>query len=171
MSQFIVKNYEFNPAGGLVTFADITDAQLEGVQLITNITTGDIIYQFNSTQKGGTLENGRLRLEYDTTEMSADDPLQIIYNTPETEDPAIALREIADTLLLVAQTMLRAQPRQDAGGRVVVNGSEVPQQVTGSISLSGGTLPLVTDMRNMSGQPIYSVFDRPSYIYDNIEVS
>lgn len=78
--QFIVDKYTFDKANKKITFPDIQDIRLEGFQLITNVSTGVIIYQFNNPLKGGTLSGNILTLTYDTTSMLDTHKLQIIYH-------------------------------------------------------------------------------------------
>jgi hypothetical protein len=81
-SSHIVSNYLFDPALGTITFVDYPLIELEGVKLITNINDGLIIYQFNDAVKNGTVLGNTLTLTYDTSAMSVDDALMIIYEAP-----------------------------------------------------------------------------------------
>lgn len=78
--QYIIDKYTFNKTAKTITFPDLGDIRLEGFQLITNVTTGTIIYQFNSSAKLGTISGNVLTLVYDTTTMNNTDKLQIIYH-------------------------------------------------------------------------------------------
>lgn len=82
-SAHIVDSYTFTASAKTVKFNDYGEIKLEGVKLITNITTGTIIYQFNDATKNGTVSNNILNLTYDTTGMSNSDKLMIIYEAPE----------------------------------------------------------------------------------------
>jgi len=91
-----------------------------------------------------------------------------------TETALQTLQETCDTLLLFAQTLLRAQGRVDATGRTIVNNSEVTQPVSGTVTsnIGTGTLAAVTNVAQLGGQPVpYLAFDRPMHIYDNIKVT
>jgi hypothetical protein len=174
MSQFIIQNYVFDASAKTITFPDDTALRLEGFQLITHLPSGAIIYQFNSAAKGGSIVGNVLTLDHDTTALADADALQILYNEPQSEDPIAALHEAIDSLLLVAQIMLRAQPRVDAAGRVIFNGSEVTQPVSGTVTsnIGTGTLAALTNLTQISGQPVpYIGYDRPPHIYDNIKVT
>ena len=76
MNNKIVKNYTFNAVAKTVTSIDFSSIEI--ILSILNVTTGDIIYLPNNPNKGGTLSNGVLTLDYNTTSMSDTDKLQII---------------------------------------------------------------------------------------------
>ena len=71
-----VTSYTFDASAKTVTAAAFTD--LEAIQLITNVTTNDIIYQFNNVTKGGSLAGNILTLDYDTSLMADTDKLMIL---------------------------------------------------------------------------------------------
>lgn len=72
----IPTNYTFDKTAQTITCADFS--AIEKIAIITNITAGEIIYQFNNALKGGTLAGTVLTLDFDTTAMSNTDDLQII---------------------------------------------------------------------------------------------
>lgn len=80
--QIIIDKYSFNPLTKEITFLDNSDIKIEGLQLITNLNRGAIIYQFNEQTKGGVLIGNVLTLNYDTSTMQSSDVLQIIYSPP-----------------------------------------------------------------------------------------
>lgn len=80
--QIIIDKYSFNPLTKEITFLDNADIKIEGLQLITNLNRGAIIYQFNEQTKGGVLASNVLTLNYDTSTMQSSDVLQIIYSPP-----------------------------------------------------------------------------------------
>ena len=65
--------------------------------LITNVTTGDIIYNFGCEGYGGVIDRNVITLEYDTALMSDDDSLQIILYTEQTDSDVITT-ELLDTI-------------------------------------------------------------------------
>lgn len=84
----LVKDYRFEPALRRVyiadNFRDRAELSTESFLLITNVTTGDMIYIFNEPELGGVYEYDYLTLDYDTTSMSPTDKLQIFVDgTPE----------------------------------------------------------------------------------------
>lgn len=174
MSQFIVQNYVFDASAKTITFADGLSLRLEGFQLITHLTSGAVIYQFNSAAKGGSLSGQVLTLDYDTTALADSDPLQIIYNQPQTEDVVQAMQNLTDTMVLFMSMLVNMQPRLDASQRTVVNNSEVTQPVsvaTGTLTQCT-TVQTVTNLAQISGQSVpYIGFDVPTHIYDNIKVT
>lgn len=82
MSSHIVSNYIFNSAAKTVTLSDYASISLAGIKLITNVTTGTIIYQFNDGTKNGSVSGNTLTLDFDTTLMSNTDALMVIYEEP-----------------------------------------------------------------------------------------
>jgi len=80
--QIIIDKYSFNPLTKEITFLDNADVKIEGLQLITNLNRGAVIYQFNEQTKGGMLIGNVLTLNYDTSTMQNSDVLQIIYSPP-----------------------------------------------------------------------------------------
>lgn len=80
--QVIIDKYIFDANAKTITFPDLLDVRLEGLQLVTNVTAGAIIYQFNQPGKGGTLTGNILMLAFDTSSMNSADKLQIIYHPP-----------------------------------------------------------------------------------------
>ena len=105
--KILVGNYTFNKTAKTVTFTDIATIALERILIITNVTTGDIIYNFADPTKGGTVDTNVLTLEYDTSAMSNSDKLQIFYELSYTEDstiidgfegtPVLGVRKDSDT--------------------------------------------------------------------------
>lgn len=78
----VVENYTFDASAKTITLLGLSAVSLAGMKIITNITDGIIIYQFNSPTKGGTLAGNVLTLEYDTTAMDDADTLMILYDNP-----------------------------------------------------------------------------------------
>jgi hypothetical protein len=76
----IIKNYTFNPVGKTVTFGDFGAISLDRLYLITNVTAGTILYQFNNATLGGSAAGNILTLTADTSAMHSGDSLQIIYD-------------------------------------------------------------------------------------------
>lgn len=84
MSQaIIVDSYVFNPTAKTIKFNQYPSLQQEGIKLITNATTGVIIYQFNDSTKSGTVSGDTLTLTFNTASMSASDKLMIVYDPPK----------------------------------------------------------------------------------------
>jgi hypothetical protein len=95
----LIDNYVFNPRERTIIFSDYDVISLERVLLITNVTRGVIIYSFADPSKGGSVSGNVLFLNYDTSEMSEDDRLQIWYEDPSL--PALdngALRDLLETV-------------------------------------------------------------------------
>ena len=88
----LVKDYYFQPEEGHIhlasKFLDGHNIRLESFLLITNLTTGDMIYIFNEADRGGTYQHDYLELVYDTSAMSTTDKLQIFVDVA----PALHIR-------------------------------------------------------------------------------
>lgn len=77
--QYIIGDYTFNAAAKTITISNVANIRIEGFQIITNITTGVMIYQFNNPSLNGSLAGNVLNLTFNTTSMSNTDKLQILY--------------------------------------------------------------------------------------------
>ena len=75
-----VKNYTFNKTNKTVTFTDYGDIRLDSILLVVNATRNIIMYNFANPDLGGTVATNILTLEYDTSAMSNNDKLIIIYD-------------------------------------------------------------------------------------------
>lgn len=97
--KIIPTTYTFDASAKTITCSDFT--AIEKLAIITNLTTGTIIYQFNNLAKSGTLVGTTLTLAYDTTAMSDTDDLQIIIH----DTTQLATEEKQDALISTAQAI------------------------------------------------------------------
>lgn len=74
-----ISNYTFNALAKTITFNDYTNIRLESILLITNVSRGIVIYQFNDPNKVGTVLNNILTLTFDTSLQSNTDRLNIVF--------------------------------------------------------------------------------------------
>ena len=86
MAKTILFDYTFDASAKTITVTDTYDQKR--FLLITNVNTGDIIYNFADSAKGASFEytyeptpSTVLTLNYDTTSMADTDPLQIFYDS------------------------------------------------------------------------------------------
>ncbi len=121
----LITNYTFLPSQRKVIFNDYNSITLEGILLITNVTRGEIIYNFADPNKGGTVSGNVLTLTYDTTQMSATDKLQIFY-----DDAYEVINALTMTLQQLIQTPL-GKLSMDSAGRLRI-----------LVDASGTTLPV-----------------------------
>ena len=88
----LLKYYSFYPAKKQIhiepEFLERKELSIESFLLITNVTTGDMIYIFNEGPLGGTYESNTLTLDYDTTSMSETDKIQIFVDI----EPALNIK-------------------------------------------------------------------------------
>lgn len=139
----LVTNYTFDASARTVTFSDYDALVLERVLLITNVTDGVIIYQFNAPAKGGTVATSVLTLEYDTTSMSDTDDLQIWYEDG-TIEPPLTDTELRATAVDVnvtggSITVGTVEITNDAGNPIPVNGTVSVNEPV-SIDDNGGSI-------------------------------
>lgn len=73
----LITNYTFNKTAGTITFTDYVSLGLSQLLLITNVTIGQIIYNFADPSLGGTIVGNILTLECVTSGMNNSDNLQI----------------------------------------------------------------------------------------------
>ena len=74
-----ILNYSFDVANKTVTFSDYQQINLNGLLLITNVTTNQIVYNFANPALGGTVAGNILMLKTTLDGMSNGDSLQIFY--------------------------------------------------------------------------------------------
>jgi hypothetical protein len=80
----LVEEYKFDKANKQITFTGIlVPSALEEILLITNVTTGDILYSFADKLRGGSLSKNVLTLIFDTTKMNDTDRLQIFIESDQ----------------------------------------------------------------------------------------
>jgi hypothetical protein len=76
----IIKNYSFDKTARTVTLSDFSGLSLDRLLLITNVSRGAVVYQFNDPALGGSVAGNTVTLSTDTSAMSNGDKLQIIYD-------------------------------------------------------------------------------------------
>ncbi len=87
----LITGYQFLPSTRLVNFppslyGSQNPVNLESLLLITNVSKGQIIYNFaDSATTGAVNSNSGFLLGYNTSSMSASDKLQIFYDVPSEE--------------------------------------------------------------------------------------
>ena len=131
----LITSYSFNAASKQITFSE--DISLEGLLLITNVTTNQIIYNFASS--GGTLAGRVLTLDYNTTSMSDSDNLQIFYDdalSPSTESMQESIHALIGNLKLLSQVL--ANPSY-----VDKTANQMRAQVTGTVTATVSSTSLV----------------------------
>lgn len=80
----LIINYTFNAAGKTITFTDFASIDKEKILLITNVTTGGIIYNFSKSDMRGTVAGNVLTLAASTSGMNNSDDLMIFYQEQDT---------------------------------------------------------------------------------------
>lgn len=134
MKDFIITTYGFSPAGaGAGTLRlDIPNFDIRRLVAVINQTRGVLIYSTADTSnKYTTLSGSTITLNADTSTHSADDVLQVVYNSPVQDDFLEFIYEAVKKL-----DFLSALRGVDGTLRVGV---------------ASGTLPTVTSVTTVSG--------------------
>lgn len=78
----LITGYQFAPDSGIVRFTDYSAINQENLLLITNVSSGQIIYNFADSSAGGFVTGGNgIKLNYPTSGvMLSTDKLQIFYD-------------------------------------------------------------------------------------------
>lgn len=87
----LVQDYIFDKTNKRVIFTKITPSSLEEVLLITNVSTGDIIYNFADKLRGGALEGNVLTLTFDTSQMNDTDSLQVFIESDDYQQSIVRM--------------------------------------------------------------------------------
>ena len=130
----LIDNYVFNKTANQVIFTGRNrPVNIEQLLLITNVTTGDIIYNFADKLRGGTLVDNVLTLNRNTTEMSDTDGLQIFIETDALVD---SVHEVTSAVNILRRNL----GFPDSAGRLRINME------------TGGTLSTITTVSTVSNQ-------------------
>lgn len=131
-------SYVFNPVAKTVTFSGLSDpVTLDSILLITNTADNTIIYNFADSARGAaSFSDGVLTLTYDTSSMSATDPLQIFLDMPTYNDTVEALLRRLNKIL-ESNTIVDGFQRQKVVVEAVGNNRGTPTEAAGAIPVSG----------------------------------
>ena len=145
-----IQNYQFDKTAKTVTLTDYTDVSLEAILLITNVATGQLLYNFADPTLGATVAGNVVTLEFDTTGMTNSDALQIYYDDPATEATTeaeqIEIRELMVGLLEVARLLAFLPSMRDTANQLRVG------IVSGSVGIaSNSTLATLSNITNVGG--------------------
>lgn len=82
------------------------------------------------------------------------------------------IKDLADSINTLVQYLYANAPRRDAGNRLLSNGSEVTQPVSGTVTANVSTVASLTNLVSIGGySPSNSMFGVPLHIYNQIEVT
>jgi len=138
----LITNYKFNKTNGQITLTDFISIELERVLIITNITAGVVIYQFNSPTKLATVSGNIIDLTYDTSAMNDNDDLMIYVDT-ETANLVLAPR--TDDLMGMLQRMVKLME-----SLAIVDVAQ-RQRISLDAIAAGVTLPTVSTVTTVTG--------------------
>ena len=151
-----IDNYKFDKTARTVTFCDYDSIRLDKIAIITNVTDNIMIYNFVSPTLGGTVSGNVLTLTYDTSTMSDDDKLQIIYD----DGNAALLTQLVHAIKSLFQVM--ANPPW-----VDKTANQLRAQVTGSIS----TVTTVTTVTTAASVTNFGTYPAQQGIIDQNRAS
>lgn len=81
MSKQVLRNFEFDADAGTITFLDFDEAMdLSRLSLVTNVSTGQLLYNFMDPTLRGSLDGNVLTLDRDTSGMDGD-VIRVDYDT------------------------------------------------------------------------------------------
>ena len=156
-----INNYTFSAAAKTVTLTDYSSITLDDVILITNVTTGTIIYNFADPSLTATVSNNVITLAYNTTSMSNSDKLAIYIDNESTsasDEMLQAIYEVSRNLGVIAGARgtaadLRVTPlgsttvAQATAGNLNATVSIAAAQTLATVS----TLSLLTNQSQIGG--------------------
>ena len=179
-----IGQYSFNAAAKTITFNGLPPFALEQILLITETSNNNIIYNFaDPTPNGGTLVGNVLTLDYNTTTLSNNDPLQIYIDLPTTAPMDTGASVDAQTHLLLQKIcdLLEPMATQDQANRqrisvdTIAAGTALPTVTTvGTVStITGGTITTITNAVGVGnvatlggGNPEWQMIDWARHSYN-----
>jgi hypothetical protein len=151
--KYLHEPYTFNPPAKTVTLNGTTGSlSLEHVLLVTNVSSGSIIYNFADPSAIGTYDSpsGTLTLAYDTTAMRSNDKLQIFVDNGSLDASEQSVVELQEHTILLRKLLkvLESNTIVDTGQRqrVMVD--------TGSIVTTVSTVTAVTAVATVSSAQV-----------------
>jgi len=155
MAKNLITEYTFDASLKTVRFDDYVSISLDGCLLITNVTDGIGIFQFNSPSLGGTVATNVLTLEYDTTTMSDSDDLQIWYD----DGVPLANNQVLDALYEVCErlTMLAACRGIAADLRTTILSGVITTVTTVTTVSTVTSVTTLANQTNIGGLPAVSM--------------
>lgn len=153
-----INNYTFTPANRTIVFNDYSSIKLDDILLITDVSTGTIIYNFASANLTGSVSGNTLTLNYNTTGLSPSN-LSIYYDEPEskpsTDESIVLLRRMVKLLEPIAT--------QDANQRQRINIDTLAGGLTLSTVTTIGQVNNANAIGNVDGRFHFMELARVSY--------
>ena len=150
----LIDDYTFNPITKTVTFTgNAAPTVLEQILLITNVTDGEILYNFADRLRGGVLDQNKLVLTWDTGAMSSTDKLQIFIDSDEYhQNMVIMLEALLKNSFIPRDTADRIRIIMD-NNPVLINymrNSATSLNTTGEVWYSPSSWNIVDDREKIS---------------------
>jgi hypothetical protein len=139
--KLIYENYSFNPTSKTVTLIEASGLSLENILLITNVSSGTIIYNFADSVCGGTYDpiTSTLTLNFDTTQMNSSDKLQIFVDDGSLSATEQSVVELQEHTLLLRRLL-----------KLLESNATVDSAQRQKVTIDSGTLPTVTTVTTVS---------------------
>jgi hypothetical protein len=149
-----IGDYSFNPANRTITFFNVNLKQ-EQILTITNTIDGILIYVFSSPIKKGSFDGQVLTLDYNTSAMNDNDPLQIYVDMPDVQETKTILTQVNigdkvlfqnyDTGELYTQdinlaTVFGQRPLNTVDGYLKTKNKNDSKNITGGLRVIGDAL-------------------------------
>ncbi len=166
----LITNYAFDHTTGTITLPDYSEVELERLLLITNVTTGVMLYNFADPTLGATPSANTFDLETDTSGMTSGDTLQIWYDDPSAE---LAEASQIDLLNEIMHLMLAAANgiTNIANMRDTINSMRVGI-TSGSVGITAnqtvGTVTNLQQLGSYDARPVHYAQMNVAAIQSNI---
>lgn len=159
-------SYSFNSTNGTITILNLKNIKLENVLMITNMTTGTVVFS-PIMSLTGTISNNVIDLTYNTSAMNNNDSLQILV---EIDDPNTANSDILHYLKQMVK-LLEPGGTVDSNNRqrVVVDSAPtttVTMATTGGANVTGIGYP--TTSNAVGGNPYALTAAQPTQLVASI---
>jgi hypothetical protein len=157
----LITDYTFIPSTKTIRLNEFASVDLEGLLLITNVSTNQIIYNFADPNLGATAVGNTFVLNYDVTTMSESDALQIYYDIAE-DNP---LTEELFHLFKRMTRLLQSNAVVDSADRQIVRVSVIDGINSGLIN----TVQNVSSLNALNGvDPRFLLMDTSRNAYANL---
>jgi hypothetical protein len=156
----LVADYTFIPSTKTIRLNEFASIDLEGLLLVTNVSTNQIIYNFADPALGASASGNTVILNYDVTSMSDTDALQIYYDDAEDNPLTEELFHVFKRLT----RLLQSNAVVDSADRQIVAVSSVGQ--IGNIA--AGTISSANISSLNAVDPRYLLMDTSHNAYANL---
>jgi len=154
-----ITNYSFSPGAanvGNITFTSYSSISLDAILVISNVTSGKIIYNFADSLLGGSVSDNILTLDCDTSSMNSSDKLTIYYddnNITATDDTLQNSNDLLNLLKRMVKLMESSGTVDSNNRQRVVVESLVAPTTNVTLSSNSNGIGIATIIQN-AGNPL-----------------